>query len=129
LLFDRFRQLEQHEREAFGPGLVLRGARERTAPVVMTALATGLVFVPVLVMGSRPGLELLHPIAVVVVGGLITSALFTLFVLPVLYLRFGSSGAAEAAEAEELIPVSGATGAAGAIAMTERPAVQDPAGD
>ena len=76
-------------------------------PVVTTALAAGLVFLPVLIMGSRPGLELIHPAAVVFVGGLITSALVSLFVLPVLYLRFGFSRAAEAAEPEDLAATLG----------------------
>ena len=76
-------------------------------PVVTTALAAGLVFLPVLILGSRPGLELIHPAAVVFVGGLITSALVSLFVLPILYLRFGLSGAAEAAEPEDLTATLG----------------------
>jgi Cu/Ag efflux pump CusA len=95
LLLDRFRQLQREEGDAFGAGLVLTGARERFAPVVMTGLATGLVFIAVLIIGGRPGYELLRPAAAVLLGGLVTSVLVTLFVLPVLYLRFGFSRAAE----------------------------------
>jgi CzcA family heavy metal efflux pump len=101
-LFGRVRALQQDEGDTPAADLVLRAARERLGPVVTSALATGLVFLPVLIMGSRPGLELIHPAAVVFVGGLITTALVTLFVLPVLYLRFGLSPAGEAAEPEEL---------------------------
>jgi Cu/Ag efflux pump CusA len=101
LLFDRFRRLEEDEGEAFGAKLVLRGARERLPSVVMTGAAAGLVFLPVLFMGSRPGLELLHPLAAVVVGGVLTSVPYTLFVLPVLYLRFAFSPATARARGEE----------------------------
>ena len=101
-LFGRVRALQQDEGDTPAADLVLRAARERLGPVVTSALATGLVFLPVLVMGSRPGLELIHPAAVVFVGGLITTALVSLFVLPILYLRFGLSPAGEAAEREEL---------------------------
>jgi Cu/Ag efflux pump CusA len=143
LLFDRFRQLEVDEGEAFGASLILRGARERLAPVGMTAVATGLISVAVLVLGSRPGLELLHSVALVFVGGLITSVLLNLFVLPILYLRFGFSRAAEreaATEREELtafldelarggVAPGVAGGIPGGVAMTETRAMQHPAGD
>jgi Cu/Ag efflux pump CusA len=76
---------------AFGPELVLRGARERLAPILMTALATALALVPLVVSGSIPGHEIEHPMAVVILGGLITSTLLNLLVLPSLYLRFGKS--------------------------------------
>jgi Cu/Ag efflux pump CusA len=101
-LFGRVRELERGRGDASAADVVLSAARERMGPVVTTALAAGLVFLPVLILGSRPGLELLHPAAVVFVGGLITSALVSLFVLPILYMRFGPSPAAEAAEPEEL---------------------------
>jgi Cu/Ag efflux pump CusA len=55
----------------------------------MTSLATGLALVPLVVLGARPGHEIEHPLAVVVIGGLVTSTLLNLFVLPSLYLRFG----------------------------------------
>ncbi|HEU0128133.1 MAG TPA: efflux RND transporter permease subunit, partial [Pseudonocardiaceae bacterium] len=77
------------EGESFGPQLVLRGARERLSPILMTSLATGLALVPLIVAGQIPGHEVEHPLAVVVLGGLFTSTLLNLFVLPSLYLRFG----------------------------------------
>jgi Cu/Ag efflux pump CusA len=73
----------------FGPALVLRGARERLSPILMTSLATGLALVPLVVLGSRPGHEIEHPLAVVILGGLFTSTLLNLLVVPSLYLRFG----------------------------------------
>ena len=95
LLLDRLRQLERHEGEAFGADLVLRASRERLVPIVMTASATGLALLPVVVMGPIPGYELLHPMAVVSLGGLLTSTLSSLFILPAVYLRFGSSAEPE----------------------------------
>jgi Cu/Ag efflux pump CusA len=57
----------------------------------MTSLATGLALVPMALAGSIPGHEIQHPMAIVILGGLITSTLLNLFVLPSLYLRFGKS--------------------------------------
>jgi CzcA family heavy metal efflux pump len=88
LMINHFQHLEQHEGEAFGPGLVLRGARERLSPILMTALATGLAVVPLAITGDIPGHEIEHPLAIVILGGLLTSTLLNLFVVPSLYLRF-----------------------------------------
>ena len=68
---------------------MLRGARERLSPILMTSLATGLAVVPLVVLGDRPGHEIEYPLAVVIIGGLVTSTLLNLFVVPSLYLRFG----------------------------------------
>jgi CzcA family heavy metal efflux pump len=88
LMINHFQHLEQYEGETFGPGLVLRGARERLAPILMTASATGLALVPLVIAGSVPGNEVEHPMAIVILGGLITATLLNLFVVPSLYLRF-----------------------------------------
>jgi Cu/Ag efflux pump CusA len=89
LMINHFQHLEQHEGETFGRELVLRGARERLAPILMTTLAAGLAILPLVVAGDIPGHEIEHPLAVVVLGGLFTSTLLNLFVVPSLYLRFG----------------------------------------
>jgi Cu/Ag efflux pump CusA len=89
LLINHCQHLEEEEGMTFGRELVLRGARERLAPILMTSLATGLALVPLVVLGTRPGHEIEHPLAVVILGGLFTSTLLSLFVLPSLYLRFG----------------------------------------
>ena len=88
LMLSHFQYLERYEGEPFGPALVLRGAKERLAPILMTASATGLALVPLAVAGSIPGHEIEHPMAIVILGGLVTSTLLNLFVLPSLYLRF-----------------------------------------
>src|SRR5215475_12777094 len=89
LLINHCQNLEEVEGMEFGPRLVLRGARERLAPILMTSLATGLALVPLVALGLRPGHEIEHPLAVVILGGLVTSTLLNLFIVPSLYLRFG----------------------------------------
>jgi Cu/Ag efflux pump CusA len=89
MMINHFQHLERYEGETFGPALVVRGARERLAPILMTALATGLALVPLAIAGDLPGHEIEHPMAIVILGGLITSTLLNLFVVPSLYLRFG----------------------------------------
>ena len=88
LMISHFRHLEREEGEVFGPELVLRGAQERLAPILMTASATGLALVPLVVAGPISGHEIEYPMAVVILGGLVTSTLLNLFVLPSLYLRY-----------------------------------------
>lgn len=92
MMISHFQHLEEEEGEPFGLGLVLRGARERLAPILMTALTTGLALVPLVIAGNIPGHEIEHPMAIVILGGLFTSTVLNLFVVPVLYLRFGKPG-------------------------------------
>ena len=66
----------------FGRDLILRGSEERLAPILMTALATGLALVPIVLGGTRAGYEIEHPLAVVILGGLVTSTLLNLFIVP-----------------------------------------------
>ncbi len=91
LMINHFQHLERYEGETFGPALVLRGARERLSPILMTTLAAGLALVPLVVAGRIPGHEVEHPMAIVILGGLVTSTMLNLFVVPSLYLRFGKS--------------------------------------
>jgi CzcA family heavy metal efflux pump len=89
MLVSHFRHLEAEEGVPFGVGLVLRGAEERLAPILMTALATGLALLPLAITGNKPGQEIEYPLAVVILGGLITSTLLNLLLLPPLYALFG----------------------------------------
>ena len=91
LLIKRYQHLEQREGEAFGPGLALRGALDRLAPILLTGSATAFALLPLAIRGPIAGLEVVHPMAVVILGGLVTSTLLSLFLLPVLYLRLGPS--------------------------------------
>ena len=122
LLIRRYQHLERREGEPFGLALVLRGARERLAPTLTTALATGLLFVPFVVLGDRPGVEILHPMGVVILGGLVTATLVTLFVVPGLHLNFGKVDSDTELDIlrfeEELAAHSGGVPADGAPAPT-----------
>ena len=91
MLVSHYRHLQETEGMPFGPELVLRGAEERLAPILMTALATGLALVPIVVGGSRSGQEVEHPMAVVILGGLFTSTVLNLFLLPAIFLRYGGT--------------------------------------
>jgi CzcA family heavy metal efflux pump len=90
-----YQLLEDQEGETFGLGLVLLGSRERVAPILMTALTTGLLFLPFVLFGNVPGLEIVHPMAIAVLGGLVTSTLYNLLALPTLYLSYGASREAD----------------------------------
>jgi CzcA family heavy metal efflux pump len=107
VLISHLQRLEQHEGESFGPELVLRGARERLAPIVMTALATALALAPIAIFGDIAGLEMAYPMAIVILGGLVTTLVLSLFVMPTLYLRFGTSPA-PATSSPQLATASGA---------------------
>lgn len=92
MMISHFQHLEEVEGETFGPELVKRGARERIAPIMMTALTTGLALVPLVITGNIPGQEIEYPMGVVILGGLVTSTLLNLLVVPTLYLRFSKAG-------------------------------------
>src|SRR6185436_3034872 len=93
MLVSHYRHLEAEEGQSFGPELVLRGSAERLAPVLMTALTTGLALVPLVWAGNKPGHEIEYPLAIVILGGLTTSTVLNLFLVPPLYLHFGRSAA------------------------------------
>lgn len=100
MLISHYRHLEDQEGVEFGFDLVQRGSEERLAPILMTALATGLALLPLVISGQKPGHEIEYPLAVVILGGLATSTLLNLFLLPSLYLRFGRRSDTEKLEAE-----------------------------
>jgi CzcA family heavy metal efflux pump len=89
MLISHYQHLEDEEGQTFGLELIKRGARERIAPIMMTALTAGLALVPLVIAGNTPGHEIEHPMAIVILGGLVTSTVVNLFIVPALYLRFG----------------------------------------
>ena len=99
-LIRHYQHLEEGGGVAAGKELILRGSRERLVPIVMTAFTAGLALLPLVVSVGVAGEELLHPMAAVVLGGLITSTLLNLFVMPVLCARFGSSPVTEPATSQ-----------------------------
>lgn len=88
MMVSHYRHLEEQEGMTFGLDLVLQGSRERLLPIVMTALVTALALVPLIVFGNKPGHEIEHPMAVVILGGLVSSTVLNLFLMPALYLRY-----------------------------------------
>ena len=98
MLVSHFRHLETEEGMTFSRELVLRGTLERLLPILMTALATGLALLPLALRGDKPGYEIEHPMAVVILGGLVSSTLMNLLLLPSLYLRWGSPAPRDADE-------------------------------
>lgn len=91
MLLKHYQHLRQDKILPFGPELVLRGAQERLAPILMTAATTALALLPLALMGDIAGLEIEHPMALVILGGLVTSTLLNMFIVPCLYLHFGAN--------------------------------------
>jgi CzcA family heavy metal efflux pump len=90
MMVSHWQHLHEVEDVPWGPELVFRGAGERLAPVLMTALVTGLGLLPIALGSGEAGREIEGPMAQVILGGLVTSTGLNLFVLPVLYRRWGN---------------------------------------
>jgi Cu/Ag efflux pump CusA len=95
MLIAHCRSLEVEGGQPFGPELVLRGSRDRVVPTLGTALTTAVALLPFAFFGNMPGHEIAGPMALVILGGLITSTFLNLFVMPALYLRYGASREAD----------------------------------
>jgi len=91
MLISHYRHLEIEEKMPFGKDLILRGAMERLSPILMTALTTALALVPIAIGGNKPGQEIEHPMAIVIMGGLVTSTLLNLLIMPALYWKFAKT--------------------------------------
>jgi len=100
MLISHYLHLMQHEGESFTRKMVIRGTRERLVPVLMTALSAGIGLIPLVLAADQPGKEILHPVAVVIVGGLVTSTLLGLCVTPAVFFAFGRKAAARSIERE-----------------------------
>lgn len=99
LMISHYMHLMHEEGMPFGREMVIRGSQERVAPVLMTALTTGLGLIPLVIAAGQPGKEILYPVSVVLLGGLVTSTILDFFVTPTVFLRF-ARGAAERSLAE-----------------------------
>jgi len=101
MMISHYLHLMRYEGESFSKDLVLRGAQERLVPVMMTALTAGLALVPLLMAEGEPGKEILYPVAVVIVGGLLSSTLLDIIVTPTLFYRFGGRSAERSANVSD----------------------------
>jgi HME family heavy-metal exporter len=95
LLINHYLHLVQHEGASFDRNMIIRAGQDRLAPVLMTALTSGIGLVPLAMAAGEPGKEILYPVATVIIGGLITSTLAEFLLRPALFWLFGR-GAAEA---------------------------------
>ncbi len=96
MMLSHYLHLMQHEGEGFTRQMVERGTLERMAPVLMTALAAGIALIPLVLAADQPGKEILHPVAVVIVGGLVSSTLLEFLVRPLVFFHFSRRAAAQA---------------------------------
>lgn len=96
MMISHYLHLMRHEGEAFGIPLITRGTQERLVPVLMTALSAGIALIPLVLAPGEPGKEILHPVAVAIVGGLISSTLLDLVVTPAVFFLIGRKAAEKA---------------------------------
>ena len=99
LLLNHYLHLVKIEGESWTKDMIVRAGLERLAPVLMTALTSGIGLVPLVLASGEPGKEILYPVATVILGGLISSTLLDFFVHPALFLLFGMKEAQRVIEA------------------------------
>lgn len=103
-LINHYQHLEVEKGQKFDSELILRGSQERVVPTVMTTLTTAMMLLPFVFLGNLAGFEVVRPMAIIIVGGMIISTLLNLFALPALYLRYGANREVDL----DLQPVRGA---------------------
>jgi len=96
MMISHYLHLMRHEGESFTEEMVVRGTQERLVPVLMTALSAGIALIPLVLAADEPGKEILNPVAIVIVGGLVSSTLLGLAVTPSLFLNLGKRAAEKA---------------------------------
>ena len=89
LLISHYLHLVEHEGATWSREMIIRAGKDRLAPVLMTALTSGIGLVPLAMAAGEPGKEILYPVATVIIGGLISSTLLEFFVRPALFWKFG----------------------------------------
>jgi len=109
LKISHYINLCKFEGERFGQAMIVRGSLERLTPVLMTALVAAFALTPLLLAADAPGKEILHPVAVVIFGGLVSSTLLDTLLTPVLFWLFGEKAALRLTQPEPEAP-QGAAG-------------------
>ncbi|MDG0817671.1 efflux RND transporter permease subunit [Bdellovibrio svalbardensis] len=102
MMISHYLHLMKYEGEQFTKEMVIRGSLERLVPVLMTALTAVLGLLPLILAKGDPGKEILHPIAVVIVGGLLSSTLLDMFVTPTVFYHFGRKSAEKNLQSNEV---------------------------
>ncbi len=95
MMISHYLHIMKYEGEGFSREMIIRGSQERLIPVLMTAFVAALALLPLTFAKGQPGSEVLYPVAVVIVGGLMTSTLLDIIVTPVLFYRIGKKSAEE----------------------------------
>ncbi len=106
MMISHYLHLMKYEGEKFSREMVIRGSLERLVPVLMTALTAALALVPLVLSKGEPGKEILHPVAVVIVGGLFSSTLLDMVLTPTVFFHFGRRSAERALKGEEVVQLT-----------------------
>ena len=98
MMISHYLHLMAHEGEEFTLKMVIRGTEERLVPVLMTAISAGVALIPLVLAADEPGKEILNPVAIVIVGGLMSATLLGLVVTPAIFYHFCRKSAARSLE-------------------------------
>lgn len=105
MMISHYIHLMEHEGEKFNEHMIVRGSLERLVPVTMTAAVAGLALIPLVLAAGEPGKEILYPVAVVILGGLVSSTLLDMAVTPAVFYKFGRKAAEKYIKREQTDPL------------------------